>query len=63
MEKTAQATFRAMPEEMDAARRAAKIECQNFSEFLRELLRSDLRQRGLWPPPHQLTQERGKVKC
>lgn len=59
MLKTEQGNFRASLEEMEAARQAARIERRNFSEFIRELLRADLRQRGMWPPQHTLTQNEG----
>lgn len=59
MQKTKQSNFRASPEEIEAAWQAARIERRNFSEYIRELLRVDLRQRGLWPPQHPLTQNEG----
>lgn len=66
MMKTKQANFRASPEELALARQAAKIERMCLSEFVRELLRSDLRAKGLWPPqqgPTGTAQAGGGVQC
>lgn len=64
MMKTKQANFRASDEELALARQAANIERMNLSEFVRELLRSDLRAKGLWPPPGPTgTAPAGGIKC
>lgn len=42
--------FRGSLEERQAIVKAAEIERQTVSEWVRNVVRSDLRQRGLWPP-------------
>lgn len=61
MRKTEQLNTRLTAEELAAARMASKEERQNLSEWLRAILRADLRQRGLWPP--QGGAPAGGAKC
>lgn len=50
MEKNKQGNFRLTEDEFKAAKCAAKIERQSFSEWVRSLVRADLRTKELWPP-------------
>lgn len=54
MNKSKQGNFRLTGDEFTIALRAAEIERQSFSEYIRNLLRADLRAKGLWPPPYSV---------
>lgn len=61
MTKEKQCNFKATREEFEAAKQAAQIERQTFSEFMRAIVRAELRAKGLWPPAGAAPA--GGVKC
>lgn len=59
MYKVKNTNFRLTLDERQAVDRAARLERQTLSEWVRALVRADLRQKGLWPPQHPLVQNEG----
>lgn len=63
MQRDRQANFRMTRDEFEAAQRAKEIErYSSISDFVRHLIRADLRAKGLWPPQPLAQNEGVKVR-